>query len=136
MGIRVWKTTLMRTICRFPQVRTQSQLRAATDHAEEERAKRITSEEDVAQLRALMETKDNSMTEVKGQLHKEVARANDLEAKLEALALTKTELEERLSASSAECRLNLDKISKIQAKMQVRFVRDIEEEEEDEEERV
>jgi chromosome segregation ATPase len=111
----------MRTIRRFPQVRTQSQLRAATDHADEERARRIRSEEEVAQLRALMETKDNSMTEVKGQLNKEVARANDLEAKLASHVLAKTELEERLSASNVECRSAGDQVRTLQAKMQVRI---------------
>jgi chromosome segregation ATPase len=100
--------------------RTQSQLHAATDKAEEERSGRVQCDEEIAQLRMLLETKHTEMAELKGQLNKEASRVRDLEGKLAAQTVSKAELEERLSAEKTHGRSQTEEIRALERKLQVR----------------
>lgn len=101
--------------------RTQSQLHAALEAADEERSRRVKCDEEIAQLRMLLETKRTEIAEAKGQLDKEASRVREFEGKIADQAVSKAELEERLSAEKTQARSQIDEIRALEGKLQVIF---------------
>ena len=52
-------------------IKTQSQLRAASDTVQDERSSKHKAEEEVIKFKLLLETKDVALAETKGQLNRE-----------------------------------------------------------------